>query len=154
MIETARTLEEVAAKLAKLEPGVTVAGPNLNGGWGLTTRHNGYNVHLEIGQLHQRHDGGSATLIADGKLYLDPKPPDEGRPLADLVREGLPGNCALYGLPNQYVISKDPFQGDQVEWKVRIIVSGPGMGVPNLGQNIFFIVPQQPYLLDRVDQFS
>lgn len=145
MIESARTLEEVADKLAKVGPDITVAGPDLNGRWGLTTRHNGYSVHLGIGQLHQRHDGG-ATLIADGKLYLDPKPPDEGRPLNDLVREGLPGNCALYDLPDQYVISKDPFQRDQAEWKVRIVISGPGMGeVSNLGQNTFFIVPQQTY---------
>lgn len=146
MIETARTVEEVAVKLAKVEPGVTVAGPALDGGWGLTTRHNRYNVHLGFRQLHRRHVGEDTILIADGKLYLDPRPPDDGRPLTDLVREGLPSNCALFALPDQYVISRDPFDRPQVEWQVGIVVSGPGMEAPNWGQNCLFIVPQQPWI--------
>lgn len=142
MIETARRLQDVAVMLARVEPGVTVAGPALDGGLGLTTKHNGYTVHLGIGPFHCRHDDDSTILIANGKLYLDPKPPDDGRPLIDLVRAGLPSNCALASLPGQHVVSRDPFQREQLEWQVGIVVSGLGMGVSNLGQNSIFIIPK------------
>lgn len=145
MIEIARRLQDVADMLAKVEPGVTVAGPDLNGGFGLTTRHNRYIVHLGIEQLRPCHEGDSTTFIALGKLYLDPKPPDDGPPFVDLVRKGLPGNCGLYSLPD-HVISTDLFGRDQVEWPVGIIVTGPGMAASNPGQNSFFITPRQSWI--------
>lgn len=142
-IEFVNTLSEVAVKLAEIKPDVTVAGPALNGGWGLTTEHDGYKVHLGIGQLHKRRE--STSYVADGKLYLNLKALNNGRPLVDLLKAGLRDNFALSSLSDGHVLSKDPSGQDQFEWEVDIFVPERGLSEQSLAQDTFFITSKQPW---------
>lgn len=140
MAEFENTVEGVGKRLSQVtEPSITVIGPALDGGWGLTARHNGSLVHLGI--RNPRSLPTSTTLVAEGTLYLDPIPDYSTRPLAELVREGLPPHCAILSLPDPR-ISRDLFDRRQAEWTVKVVIEGPGQTPQSWGKNTFFIRPQ------------
>lgn len=143
MIEVAATIQEVGERIDHITgSGVTVIGPALDGGWGITTRHNGFLVHLGISNIHL--SPGKTALEANGRLYLAPKPENEQRPLSEVAIEGLPDNCGVFSLPEHYRVSRDPFGREQAEWLVTVAISGPGTTPYAWSGNTFLIRAAKP----------
>lgn len=148
MKEIASTPQEVAAKLAACTvPGTTVIGPDIDERFGITARHNGSSVHVSLDASYWSIlYGQGESREVDGRVFLDPVPEEaKDRPMADLVREWSPEDCALMGLPKDFKMSTD-FNGEsQAEWEVRVRISGLGAmrGVDAIKAAVFYIRPRQ-----------